>query len=172
VRKSKTFRPDYQTGRGGAEGLLYKPWKLLALPEGGFICLMHEIQDDTWLIFSLDAKGVAARSKVYRMKSVGEVMWRELCHELTEAAKNKLIDEAKTASPDKRVELVKELARLEIADDEKCEGIAARAEQFCASHADAEVQEHVRHLGERLEVAIRAETARYDAMRVESDVNE
>ena len=169
--KSDEVRPDAQVMRDGSYGRVYKPVRLLVLPCGGMVCLMHGY-DESWIVFSLDPNGVVVRSGPYTMKNVSEVMWRELCDELTYAAKDKLITEAKTAPLDKRVELVKELARLEIADDELVEGIVAKAELFSATHAPVEVQEHVSHLGERLEVAIRAETARFDAMRVDSDVNE
>lgn len=146
MKKSKKFRPDYQVGNGGADGVLYKPEKLLTLPEGGLVCLMHEIQDDCWLVFSLDAKGVPARSKSYRMKSVGNVMWRELCNELTASAKDALKDKilGGNLTPQERGDAAVELARLHLADDELTEGIRARAEQFVKTHTPEETEAYIR----------------------------
>jgi len=155
LKKSKKFRPDYQVANGGTDGVLYKPWKLLALPEGGFICLMHEILLDTWLVFSLDTHGVAARSNIYQMKSVAAVMWRELCRELVEpdedAIKDKLLSGKLTGR--QRADAVMELGRLELCDDELSEGIRAQAEQFVESQSpeecDAYIQKELRAYDER-----------------------
>jgi hypothetical protein len=143
MRKSKATYPDYQVADGGAEGLLYKPWQMLVLPEGGYVCLMHEIQDDLWMIFSLDHQGVAARTPAYRMKSVSQVMFRELCQELTKAAREALCE--KLSEPGKlegqeREEAFDELSRLETADDEMHEGSLEVNKQFCRTHTQEEIR--------------------------------
>lgn len=149
MTKSEKLRPDWQVIRDGEYGSVYKPVRLLVLPCGGMIALMHGY-DDSWCVFS-DAKGIAKRSTVYRSKSFGESAWQELCDELTRGDKERLIAEAKTSTPSKRADIVSELARLEIADDEKYEAIAEKASQFSASHTREEVEAHVADLGKELD---------------------
>jgi hypothetical protein len=146
MKKSQKFRPDYQVVRDGELGRVYKPVRLLILPCGGMISLMHGY-DDTWLVFSLDKNGLVARSGPYAMKSVSEVMWRELCHQLTEADKNAITrrlvteDGKLTDLPNpRRLKLIDRLTRLEFADDELVDGITEKTRQFCATHTDAEIE--------------------------------
>jgi hypothetical protein len=145
--KKSNVRPDYQVIRDGEWGRVFKPVRLLALPEGGLICLMHGFDDDTWIVFSLDVHGVVARSKIYRMKSVAEIMWNELCCELTEDAKGHLIeallDPATKLTGPQRADAALELARLQIADDEEFQGVVAKADQFTSSHTPAECNAYI-----------------------------
>ncbi len=162
MKKSQQFRPDYQVMRDGDFGRVYRPVRALVLPCGAMVCLMHGY-DDTWIVFSLDARGVPAHSRIYSMKSVSEVMWRELCHELTEDAKKHLVASTLDTAPSpERTDMVLELARLELADDEKCEGIAAKSEEFVRTHSEAEVQEYIRQKTAEYD---EAELKQYAAMR-------
>jgi hypothetical protein len=151
-----------------------KPLRFVVLGNGATVALMAEADGDAWCIFRKDARGKLDNSNIYTMPRVRDVVFRELIDQLAGAEKEHLLSVARDprVTGSERAKIALELARLETCSDELCAGIAVKAEQFSATHNEAEVQEHVRHLGERLEVAIRAETARYEAMRVESSVNE
>jgi hypothetical protein len=161
VKKSTKFRPDYQVVRDGKWGQVYKPVRLLVLPNGGLVSLMHSFSDDTWLVFSLDATGIVARSKVYKMKSVSEAMFRELCGELTAPAKDALIDKIAggNLSPNERGDAAVELARLQLTDDDQFDGIIAKAEHFVKSHTPAECEAHIRQACEAYDEQTKAAAA-------------
>jgi hypothetical protein len=145
VNLSRKCRPDSQVVRDGEYGKVFKPVRLLVLPNGGMVCLMHGY-DDTWLVFSLDTYGVAKRSTVYQSKSFGDSAWTELCDELTAKAKNELVDKLQNCEQLTGVEkgdLAVELARLQLANDELNDDITLRAGEFVVSHTPEECEAHI-----------------------------
>ena len=111
-----TFTPFY-----------FKPARVFTLAEGeGLICLMVSLHGDRWMIYSLDSQGVPARSTIYEDRSVGEAMFRELCHQLTAEAKERLansLSDSTRLTGRERAKAALELARLELADDDEHEDI-------------------------------------------------
>ena len=152
MKRPKKFKPDYQVlgsdgqfSNGGGMALFtsayFKPCRLLAIPNQGLVVLMVSFAGDQWIIFSLDKDGTPARSKIFKLRSVGEVMFREVVARLTEADKDalaaKLADERLPVK--ERFETARELGRLMLADDELSEGITEMTRQFCASHTEEEI---------------------------------
>jgi hypothetical protein len=145
LKKSDKVQPDYQVIRDGEFGRVYKPKRLLVLPCGGMVCLMHGY-DDTWLVFSLDTNGVAKRSTVYQSKSFGDSAWAELCDELTAKAKNELVDKLQNCEQLTGVEkgdIAVELTRLQLANDELNDDITVRANEFVVSHTPEECEAYI-----------------------------
>jgi hypothetical protein len=150
-------KPDYQ--RLGRDGQLrnsggmalctddfFKPVRMFALPNGGLVALMVSFGGEKhWAVYSLDVNGTPARSRIYKLRSVGEVMFREVCGELTQEAKVTLKDQisAGDLTGTRLAEAALTLCRLETADDERVDGLHAKAEQFLCTHTTEQVEAHI-----------------------------
>lgn len=142
----------YQVIHSGGFGWTYKPVRVLALPDGALVSLMHSFNDDgTWIIFSLDSRGVIARSRVFKMKSVSEVMWRELCDELTFEYKKTLADTVRDRNQPAsgRWQALQECVRLDLADDDEYDGTVEKVRQSCAMHTEDEIRDRCQSLWDR-----------------------
>jgi hypothetical protein len=154
---NKSQKPDYQClgpdGRLRDSGGIarctddfFKPVRMLALPNGGLVALMVSFGGGNyWTIYSLDVNGTPARSRIYKLRSVGEVMFREVCGELTQEAKVTLKDQIVRGHliGAELAEAALTLCRLETADDERVDGLHAKAEQFLRTHTTEQVEAHI-----------------------------
>lgn len=136
---------DSQVLHKNGFGFVYRPTRLLSIPDIGFVCLMHSVQDDTWLVFNVDANSIVKCSTTYHSKTFSYDAWSQLCEELTAKTKEHLADLAldDTLPGEERADAALEMARLELADDEKNEDITAKANEFVASHSPAEVETYI-----------------------------
>ena len=147
MKKSQKFRPDYPVVREGRYGKVFRPVRFLVLQNGSIITLAEEYDGSTWRVFGNRAGGpiIQSSNPPYKMRSVAELDFEWLANELTEPEKKHLLSVARdpTVTSEQRTKIALEIARVVVADDEKCEGIAAHSEQFVASHTPEEVEQYV-----------------------------
>jgi|SRR5690348_5729509 len=152
----KSKRPDYQVlhprrGWKNGGGLAtftpfdFKPARLFTLAESeGFVCLMTSLSGNRWIVYSMDAARVPARSTICDGHTLGEEMFHELCHRLVCDRKDtlvKLLSELQFELAGKdRADASLELARLELADDDLYHWCIDEAERFCQSHTARECE--------------------------------
>lgn len=123
----------------------FAPRRLFTLAEGkGLVCLMTSLAGDHWIIYSLNAHGVPARSTIYDDRNIGEKLFRELCHRLVREAKDylasRLSDPVAPLSGRERTDAALELARLELGDDEEHDEIIRQSREFVRTHSPEEFE--------------------------------
>ncbi len=135
----------------------YRPVRYLELVKGT-VALVQAEEDDHWRVFATWNNGLVEKSQTFLSVSMSQKAFEEICAELSRGEKDILVEELSETDvkPTYLAECAQELARLEIANDEKYDGLVAKADRFTASHSPEECEQY-----------IRAETTRYEAMRGE-----
>lgn len=125
-------------------GVFSRPVRFLVLLNGDMIALMEELQGGSWCIFATErANGKITKTPVYKMRSVAEVMFREIATEITEKDKDTLAARAtavpyEQANPEQKRHITKavfEYLRLRTADEDEFEGSMALAERLSEEDA-------------------------------------
>jgi hypothetical protein len=131
-------------------GMFSRPVRFLVLLNGDMIALMEELRGDSWAIFATEhANGKITKSPVYRMRSVAEVMFREIADEITEPEKERLFKQAtavpyEQASSDQKLRIANdclEYMRLKTCDDEAVYADRDRAQGFTLEEAEFCIRE-------------------------------
>jgi hypothetical protein len=138
--------------RASGNGLFSRPVKFLVLLNGDTICLMEEMGRGAWQIFATElANGKITKSPVYRMRSVAEVMFREIADEITERDKDILAARAlevpyEQATPEQKRKIADAALaymRLKCADEDAFEGSMALAERLSPEEVESYIQESI-----------------------------
>ncbi len=129
--------PRYEVARDGRESRIFRPVKILTLPNGGLIALCRAFtNEDSWLIFSSEG-GKTWRTAV--SDQAGEHAWEYLCDQLTGPTKENLIAklEGDEFSREQRDAAIDELFRLALGDDDLYDGgLVPPSPQFRAEIAE------------------------------------
>lgn len=141
--------------------LYLKPARRLALPNGALLALMVGLAADEWLIYSVDDKGIPARSSIFEERAMGELMFVDVIARFTEREKGALVAKMEKLPAKKRAEAALELARLEVADDEEYGEIKRQVGELVAARTPLELEE-----------LFQLELAEYDRARAAGDADD
>jgi hypothetical protein len=131
-------------------GIFSRPVRFLVLLNGDMIALMEELSGGSWCIFATErANGKITKSPVYRMRSVAEVMFREIADEITERDKDTLAARAtavpyEQATPEEKRHIANaalEYMRLKCADEDAFEGSLALARKITPQEVESYIRE-------------------------------